>query len=111
MSNKIDKIKIFDNVFEHINKNYLYEKAVRSDFKIGWRDTDMIEHREKVYMHSEWEKEMVARDILPLVKNKNLLELINKNVNKLVFENELKLLFEKNLSRMYKINFKLNKNK
>ena len=77
MSDKIDKIKIFDDVFEHMNKTYLYEKAVRSNFKIGWRDTDIIEHREKVYMHSEWENEMVARDILPLVKNKNLLELIN----------------------------------
>ena len=77
MSNKVDKIKIFDDVFKYSNRMSIYELTLNSKFKIGWQDTNIIEHREKIFMHSEWENKMVIKDILPLIKNKNLLELID----------------------------------
>ena len=79
MIDKKQKIKIFDDVFEYQKREQLYDLSINSNFRIGWADTSIIEHSEKVFMYSRWDREyemFVNKEFTPFIKNKELLELI-----------------------------------
>ena len=77
--NSEKKIKVFDDVFDYQMREYVYNLAKNSNFKIGWEDTPIIEHREKVFLHSMWQHEnaeFINKGFIPSIKNRELLELI-----------------------------------
>ena len=45
-------IQIYDNIFSHSFKSKLYKDIIARDYNIGWADTNIIEHRDKVFMYS-----------------------------------------------------------
>ena len=80
MTDKKEKIKTFDNVFEYQKRENIYELALVSRFQIGWEDTNILEHREKAFIHSRWDYEhnlFVEKEFIPHIKNKELLKLID----------------------------------
>ena len=74
-------IQIYDNIFSHSFKSKLYKDIIARNYNIGWADTNIIEHRDKVFMYSLWEiKEFVKSNFLTNIKDKNLLKKINKRL-------------------------------
>ena len=41
-------IQIYDNVFPYSYTSKLYKDIIARDYNIGWADTNIIEHRDKV---------------------------------------------------------------
>tara|TARA_R110002020_G_scaffold150066_2_gene326583 strand:- start:798 stop:1343 length:546 start_codon:yes stop_codon:yes gene_type:complete len=80
MDDKKERIKIFDDVFEYQKKEQIYDLALNSNFQIGWADTSIIEHSEKVFMYSRWDHQHInfaKKKFLPFVKNQKLIKLID----------------------------------
>ena len=74
-------IHMYDNIFSHSFKSKLYKDIITRNYNIGWADTNIIEHRDKVFMYSLWEiKEFVKSNFLTNIKDKNLLKKINKRL-------------------------------
>ena len=74
-------IQIYDNIFSHSVKSKLYKDIIARNYNIGWADTNIIEHKDKVFMYSLWElKEFVKSNFLTNIKDENLLKKINKRL-------------------------------
>ena len=72
-------IQIYDNIFPHTYKSKLYKDIIVRDYNIVWADTNIIEHRDKVFMYSLWDvSEFMQSNFLNNIKDKNLLKKINK---------------------------------
>ena len=46
----IQNIQIYDNIFSYAYRSKLYKDIIARDYNIGWADTNIIEHRDKVFM-------------------------------------------------------------
>ena len=58
-------IQIYDNVFPYNYRHKLYKDIISRDYNIGWADTNIIEHRDKVFMYSLWDiPEFIQSDFL-----------------------------------------------
>ena len=51
----IQNIQIYDNIFSYAYRSKLYKDIIARDYNIGWADTNIIEHRDKVFMYSSWD--------------------------------------------------------
>ena len=68
-------IQIYDNVFPYSYTSKLYKDIIARDYNIGWADTNIIEHRDKVFMFSLWDiPEFIQSDFLENIKDKDLLK-------------------------------------
>ena len=72
-------IEIFDNVFSHSFRSKLYKDILDSDYNIGWEDTRVIQHRDKVFMYSHW-------DLAKCIKSGFLSNIENKELNEKIAE-------------------------
>lgn len=53
-------IRVYDDVFDMVVRESIYEKVVRSSFRIGWTDTNTIEHSSYRYLHASYGPEQLA---------------------------------------------------
>ena len=82
LANSIDNngkfILVFDNVFDLSDRFDIYNFVRRSQFCIGWQDTDLLERRSCVYLHSKYSQDdMTSLDFFKRLKNQHLTHLIN----------------------------------
>ena len=61
------KVEVFDDLLSASRMSSLYQKAVKESYKIGWPDTQIIEHSEKVFLHATL-KHSWLKDFLDGVK-------------------------------------------
>ena len=47
-------IRIYDDVFSLNFRHELYSRAIKSSFKIGWEDNDVIENSQHKYLHARY---------------------------------------------------------
>tara|TARA_R100001377_G_C3172293_1_gene103527 strand:- start:353 stop:958 length:606 start_codon:yes stop_codon:yes gene_type:complete len=80
MSDSIDKIKIFDDIFSYQKKESIYETAIGSRYTIGFQDSSILEHGEKVFIYSRLDHEQPSiweEEFLPFIKDIELIKLID----------------------------------
>jgi len=78
---KMNGIKVYDNVFTRSDAQLFYAFITNSSFKIGWHDNPIIENRGTQFMHSKWSTEDVEKvGLLKKITNKDLLRKINGRV-------------------------------
>ena len=76
---KMNGIKVYDNVFTRSDAQLFYAFITNSSFKIGWHDNPIIENRGTQFMHSKWSTEDVEKvGLLKKITNKDLLRKIKR---------------------------------
>ena len=75
MSNKIDKIKIFDDVLDYSFREDLYSESISLPYKIGWQDReDKLEHK---FLHSKIPKKWLKSKFIPQIQNEELKKIVD----------------------------------
>lgn len=54
-------VTTYDDVFPLDFRHEIYSHAIRSSFKIGWEDNDVLENRHRVYLHSRLSNEDIDK--------------------------------------------------
>jgi hypothetical protein len=59
-----ERIEVFDNVFSHSFREGMYKIARDSSYNIGWSDTSIIEHQDKVFLFSKLPRRWIEKNFI-----------------------------------------------
>tara|TARA_B100002019_G_C21025044_1_gene476788 strand:- start:138 stop:698 length:561 start_codon:yes stop_codon:yes gene_type:complete len=64
LANYHEGIEIFDGVFSYSTREEMYKIARGSSYSIGWSDTEIIEHQDKVFLFSKLPKRWLEKKFM-----------------------------------------------